>query len=236
MATILKPLTLLLRWFWRAEQARAFKEAKQLLTVSPVLVHYDTTLPLRLATDASAYGVGAVISHIGADGEERPIAFASRTLECNYAQIEKEALGIVFGVCKFHQYLYGRKFILLTDHKPLTTIFGSKRGVPALAAARLQCWAVQLAAYEYDIEFCPTARHANADGLSRLPLGGSYVEEGPEVRVFQVRQLESQWWTSGKQHNQTKFCLRFCILREKDGHTRPRRSETVLQSTAGDIN
>ena len=93
-------LTLLLqkhcRWFWRAEQARAFKEAKQLLTVSPVLVHYDTTLPLRLATDASAYGVGAVISHIGADGEERPIAFASRTLsssECNYAQIEKRGPG-----------------------------------------------------------------------------------------------------------------------------------------------
>ena len=198
LATILKPLTLLLqkhcRWVWRAEQARAFKEAKQLLTVSPVLVHYDTTLPLRLATDASAYGVGAVISHIGADGEERPIAFASRTLsssECNYAQIEKEALGIVFGVRKFHQYLYGRKFTLLSDHKPLTTIFGSKCGVPALAAARLQRWAVQLAAYEYDIEFRPTARHANADGLSRLPLGGSYVEEGPEVRVFQVRQLES---------------------------------------------
>ena len=82
-------------------------------------MHYDTTLPLRLATDASAYGVGAVISHIGADGEERPIAFASRTLsssECNYAQIEKEALGIVFGVRKFRQYLYGRKFSAIVQN------------------------------------------------------------------------------------------------------------------------
>ena len=79
----------------------------------------------------------------------------------------------------------------MTDHKPLTTIFGPKKGVPALVAARLQRWAIQLAAYDYDIKFRPTAQHCNADGLSRLPIRGSYVEEGPEIREFQVHQLEA---------------------------------------------
>ncbi|XP_060079900.1 uncharacterized protein K02A2.6-like [Ylistrum balloti] len=77
--------------------------------------------PLRLACDAFAYGVGAVISHICDNGEERPIAYASRTLsasEKNYAQVKKEALGLVFGVRKFHKYLYGRQFTLVTDHQP----------------------------------------------------------------------------------------------------------------------
>lgn len=198
LATVLKPMTNLLqhnvRWHWNARCIEAFKESKRLLTCSPVLVHYDPTLPMRLATDASAHGIGAVISHVFPNGDEKPIAFSSRTLsttECNYAQIEKEALGIIYGLKKFHQYLYGRKFTLITDHKPLTTIFGPKKGVPALAAARLQRWAIQMSAYQYDIEFRPTDRHANADGLSRLPLKGNHPEEGKEVKVFQIRQIES---------------------------------------------
>ena len=83
-----------------------------------VLIHFDPSLPLRRAGDASSYGVGAVISHVCLDGSERPIAFASRTLtasEQNYSQLE-EALSLIFGVHKFHQYLYGRPFVLLTSH------------------------------------------------------------------------------------------------------------------------
>ena len=105
-----------------------------------MLVHYDPTLPLRLAGDASNYGIGAVISHVMPNGSERPIAFASRTLlasERNYSQIEKEALSLIFGIDKFHTYLFGRKFVLVTDHKPLTTIFGEKKQVPPITAARL---------------------------------------------------------------------------------------------------
>ena len=123
-STITHPLHELLhndaKWKWGKAQQNAFDELKDKLSSAPVLMHYDAELPLKLDTDASDYGVGAVISHISPDGAERPIAYASRTLsksERNYAQIEKEALSIIFGIKKFHQYLYGRKFLLVTDHK-----------------------------------------------------------------------------------------------------------------------
>ena len=108
---------------------------------APVLAHYNQDCPLRLAADASAYGIGAVISHVLSDGTEHPIAYASRTLtksEQNYAQLEKEAFSLIFGI---NTYLYGHKFILYTDHKPLTTILGPKQGIPPLAASQLQRWA-----------------------------------------------------------------------------------------------
>ena len=157
-STITHPLNELLKdgveWKWSEDQERAFKQLKDKLSSAPVLMHFSEKLPLKLDTDASQYGVGAVISHVLPSGEERPIAYASRTLtksERNYAQIEKEALSIIFGIKKFHQYLYGRKFLLVTDHKPLTTLLGPKSGIPTLAAARLQRWALLLAAYQYDI-------------------------------------------------------------------------------------
>ena len=136
-----------------------------------MLAHYDATLPLRLAGDASAFGLGVVLSHCFPDGSERPVAYASRTLtpsERNYSQLEKEALSLVYGVKKFHSYLYGRTFELLTDHKPLTctTILGPKTGIPSIAAARL----LLLACYQYQIKYKSTLSHANADCLSRLPL------------------------------------------------------------------
>ena len=74
------------------------------------------------------------------------------------------------GIRKLHQYLYRHKFVLFTDHKPLTTLLGPKKSIPPLAAARLQRWALLLSAYSYEIEWKPTREHANADGLSRLPL------------------------------------------------------------------
>ena len=189
LSTLLQPLNNLLRegvpWSWEPECQQAFDDAKKQLLSAKVLMHYDANLPLVLACDASSYGIGAVISHVLENGDERPIAFASRTLspsEKNYGQIEKEALSIVYGVKKFHQYLYGRKFTLETDHKPLLTILGPKSAVPTLAAARLQRWALILSSYQYDVKFRPTDSHANADALSRLPV--DQVEKSQESEVY----------------------------------------------------
>ena len=123
------------------------------------------------------------------------MAYASRSLtksEQNFSQLEKEALAIVFSIKKFHQYVYGRKFILQTDHKPLTMILGSKSKLPTLAAARVQRWAILLSAYEYEIEYRPTEKHGNADGLSRLPLQSSVcstAEKAIEATLFNLSQI-----------------------------------------------
>ena len=86
--------------------------AKEVLSSEQVLVHFDPNKPIVLSVDASSYGIGAVLSHRMEDGSERPIEYASRTLnpaERNYAQIEKEGLAIVFGIKRFNLYLYGKK-------------------------------------------------------------------------------------------------------------------------------
>ena len=113
LSTLLHPLKQLLKqgskWHWSKECDKAFIKAKQCLVMAPVLAHYNPNMPIRFAADASAYGIGAVISHIFPDGTERPVAFASRTLtvtERNYAQIQNEALSLIYTVQKFHQYLY----------------------------------------------------------------------------------------------------------------------------------
>ena len=117
MSTTTHPLNQLLRyntkWVWSEACESAFQKLKTQLSAKPVLVHYDSALPLKLACDASPYGIGAVISHVMATGEEKPIAFGTRTLskaEQNYTQVKKEALALIFGIKKFHQYIYGQKF------------------------------------------------------------------------------------------------------------------------------
>ena len=104
-------------------------------------MHYDPQKPIILACDASPYGIGAVLSHYMPDGSEKSVTFASRTLsqtERNYSQIEKEALAIIYAIKKFHQYLFGKRFILFTHHKPLLGLFSEKQGIPNMAAARMQ--------------------------------------------------------------------------------------------------
>ena len=175
IATVLEPLHKLLRqgtkWCWKTEQQMAFDKSKKLLQSANLLVHFQPDLELILASDASDYGVGAVLSHRMADEAERPIGYVSRSLnkaERGYSTIEKEA--IIFSVKKFNQFLYSQKFTIQTDHKPLEGLFNEKKGVPQQASPRVQWWALTLAAYEYKIAYKAGTTNANADALSRLPL------------------------------------------------------------------
>ena len=177
MSTTLAPLYHLLKhdttWRWEEAEKNAFVASKEQLLSTQVLVHYAPNLDVVIACDALAYGVGTVLSHRMSDSTERPIGFVSRTLsetEKKYSQIEKEGLACVFGVTRFHEYVYGRHFTLITDHKPLQSLFDSKRSVSAQALGRIQRWALKLSMYEYDLECRSTYQHGNADALSRLPL------------------------------------------------------------------
>ena len=177
VATVLEPLHQLLRkgskWQWLKDQQEAFEKAKELLQSVELLVHFDPSKELILATDASDYGVRAVLSHKVEGGAEQPIGYMSRSLnaaERNYSTLEKEALAISFGVKKFHQFLYGHPFTIKTDHKPLEGLLNEKKGIPALAAPRIQRWALTLSAYEYKISYKAGQTNGNADGLGRLPL------------------------------------------------------------------
>jgi len=188
LSTLTEPLHKLTRrdvpWRWKAEQEAAFEQLKQVLCTDTVLAHFDPKQDIGISCDASEVGLGAVLFHRYEDGSERPIANISKTLtttQRNYSQIQKEALAIVFALHKFHQFLYGRKFILVTDHKPLTSLFGPSKATPVLAANRLARWALLLNQYNYKIEYRKTNDHGNADALSRLPQGPDDIFDGEET-------------------------------------------------------
>ncbi|CAH8448460.1 unnamed protein product [Schistosoma curassoni] len=175
------------KWSWSATCQAAFDEIKKVLVSDLLLTHYDPSLPIVVASDASNYGIGAVISHIMPDGSEKAISHAARSLtsaERNYSQIEKEALSIIFAVKKFHKMIFGRQFTLLTDHKPLLAIFGSKKGIPVYTANRLQRWAITLLGYDFKIKYQPTTDFGQADALSRLI--GSQVKQKEDTLVAAI--------------------------------------------------
>ena len=131
-------------WHWGKDQQQVFEQSKSFHKSSRLLVHYDNKTELILECDASQNGLGAVLSHKMEDCSQHPISFAPQTLtkaERNFSNLEREALAVIIGQQKFHQYLYGRQFILETDHKPL-----EKKATPTLATARFQRWALTLAA------------------------------------------------------------------------------------------
>ncbi|XP_047025498.1 uncharacterized protein LOC124634121, partial [Helicoverpa zea] len=166
-----KPLTSLLKkdasFKWHNEQQLAFETLQNKLTTSPILAYPDFSQPFLLTCDASNFAISAILSQ-GQIGKDRPIAFASRTLnkaECNYSVTEKECLAIIFGTKAFRPYLYGRKFTIVTDHKPLQWLFNCKD-----PGSRLVRWRLKLEEFDYNIIHKKGKINTNADALSRFPI------------------------------------------------------------------
>uniref|UniRef100_A0A146LPF7 RNA-directed DNA polymerase n=1 Tax=Lygus hesperus TaxID=30085 RepID=A0A146LPF7_LYGHE len=170
------PLRRLLRkdekFFWSASTEAAFVNLKLELCSERVLTPFDPAKPLILTTDASPTGIAAVLSH-EVDGHERPIAYASRALtqaECNYSQLDREALAIVYATTHFYNYVYARNFTLVTDNEPLSRIFHPSRALPQMTSARLLRYASFLSGLDFTVRCKKGKDNENVDCLSRAPL------------------------------------------------------------------
>lgn len=133
-------------FIWNENCETAFNQLKKLLTTSPVLIFPDFGETFIVTTDASEYAVGAVISQ-GTIPNDRPIHYYSQTLsatQVRYSTIEKELLAIIWAVENFRHYLYGKKFIIVTDHMPLTYLLNTKN-----MNKRIHNWRTTLMEYTF---------------------------------------------------------------------------------------
>lgn len=173
MAIILKPLYDCLKkdkFCWTDECDMSFKQIKKALSNTSSLSHFDPNSKVILTCDSADSGVAAVLSIRDSSNVIKPVAYASKKLndaQIKYPILEKEAYAIIFGVSKFYEFLYGKKFILQTDNEALSKILGPKYGIPKMAARRLQYWAIFLGGFDYEIQHIKSKNNP-ADYLSRV--------------------------------------------------------------------
>ncbi|KAJ8335337.1 hypothetical protein SKAU_G00386790 [Synaphobranchus kaupii] len=187
-ATVVEPMRALLRkdcpFQWNKTAQAALDRVKQLIVHSPALVLFDPSKSTIVSTDASDYGVGAVLTQLDSNGAEQTVAFASRSLsdaERKYSIVEKEALACVWAAEKWRTWLWGRRFLLRTDHQALTTLLTTKGN--NRAGLRIARWSARLMEFDYDVEYRTGSLNHVADCLSRLPL--------PETDTACAEELES---------------------------------------------
>lgn len=195
MSQILSPLFLLLRkdakFEWSKECRDSFNKVKAEIASEKVLMYFDPDLPVVLTCDASEAGIAAVLSHKLKDGSERMVACVSRTyskFEANYATVHKEALACYYGIFKFQEYLYGRKFTLQTDQKALVSIFGGKKDVNVMYANRIKRYVLFFSNFDFVIKHIKGENNYVADCLSRLPISRDILDdddtEEPNNRIY----------------------------------------------------
>jgi len=164
-AAILRDLTKSdVPFVWHEDHQRAFEILKDSINPESALQYFDPNKPTALEVDASMKGLGACLSQDG-----KPIAFASKSLtnaEKNYSNIERETLAMVFGITRFHTYLFGKHFTVVTDHKPLVMIHSKPL---TSAPPRLQRLLIKIQGYDFDIIYQEGKKMVLSDTLSRLP-------------------------------------------------------------------
>ncbi|UYV80953.1 K02A2.6-like, partial [Cordylochernes scorpioides] len=182
----------MLRWNWDLKTNKAFQDLKESLTKEPCLAYYNLNSPTELITDTSPIGLGPVLIQTQQNGIKRPIAYASRSLtdtEKKYSQIEKETLGCVWAIENFNTYIWGRTFVLKTDHKPLIYMLNPKNG--AVLPPRIQRLSWRLQPYDFEIEFIQGKQNI-ADIFSRQPLSNTSDEKWLEDYVHKVLSITSE--------------------------------------------
>jgi hypothetical protein len=201
------------QFHWSPECENAFLTLKRNLVSAPILSYPNPDQTFIIDTDASNTGMGAVLSQVQ-DGVEKVIAYFSKTLskpERNYCATRKELLAIVTSIDHFHHYLYGRNFLLRTDHAALRWLLNFKTPEGQLAR-----WIQKLQQYDFEIQHRRGKSHGNADALSRRPCSDkckhcSRAEEhysyGEMKQVSEIISTPDPWSPSE---------IRKCQLEDKD--------------------
>lgn len=171
-AIVANPLFALTRkdapYEWSEACQNAFQRLKDTLASSSVLAFPDFSKEFLLETDASKEGLGAVLSQSQPDGNIRPIAFASRTLqvhEKNYGSTEMEGLAVVWALKHFRQYLYGHRCQVFTDHEALKALLNTPH-----PSGKLARWGLVIQEMDLVINYRPGKKNGKADALSRYPI------------------------------------------------------------------
>ena len=197
IAHLSQPLRELLKattmWLWTEQHEEALKKLKEEICSHRVLAHYNVHAKTKISADASAYGLGAVLLQSQDGVTWQPVAFASRSLnetELRYAQIEKEALALVYACEKFSEYVLGKVILLETDHKPLVPLLGSK-SLDTLPPRVLR-FRIRLMRFQYSINHVPGKTLYMADTLSRAPLNILTTDEtAKETESFVQAEISS---------------------------------------------
>ncbi|UYV69788.1 hypothetical protein LAZ67_7000732, partial [Cordylochernes scorpioides] len=162
-------------FFWNEEVEESFAKLKMALSTKPVLAIYNPDYPSKVFTDASKYGIGAILTQIGPDNEEHVIAYYSKTLQPhqeNYSAFEMECLAVIQATDHFHVYIENQPFEIITDHAALQWLFTMKKPKPKYFR-----WILSLSSKSCNIVHRSGKQQTHVDALSRLPVVNIATQE-----------------------------------------------------------